>query len=275
MTAKISLIITVYNRERYLSPAIESVLAQTRTDFELLIWDDGSTDNSVTIAKQYAKGDERIKVVEAAHQGLTSSLKAAIAQTTGNYLGWVDSDDLLEPKALEETTALLDTRPEVGLVYTDYLDIDPNGKVLGYGKRCRIPYSKDRLLLDFMTFHFRLIRRSAFNQAGGIDDSFICAQDYDLCLRLSEVTEVRRIQKPLYRYRHHPESRSQQRQLEQIYCSRDAIAQALKRRGLDDQFEIEVQLIGRFSLKSKAEAKRKETHRHKEPLYHSQSPSGY
>ncbi len=257
MTAKISLIITVYNRDRYLSSALESVLAQTKTDFELLIWDDGSTDNSVTIAKQYAKDDERVKVVEGVHQGITRSLKAAIAHTTGHYLGWVDSDDLLEPTALEETSAVLDVRPEVGLVYTDYIDIDANGRVLDHGKRCRIPYSKERLLLDFMTFHFRLIRRSVFNQVGGIDESFECAQDYDLCLKLSEVTKVQHIKKPLYLYRHHAESNSQQRQLEQIYCSRDAIDRALKRRGLDDRFEINLRIVGRFSLRKKHSVDRK------------------
>lgn len=252
MATTTALIITVYNRERYLKAAIESVLAQTRTDFELLIWDDGSTDNSVSIAKQYAQGDKRVKVVEGKHQGQTGSLKAAIAHTTGHYIGWVDSDDRLEPTALEETARVLDIHPEIGLVYTDYLDIDANDKVLGYGKRCRIPYSKERILLDFMTFHFRLIRRSVFNQVGGIDDSFECAEDYDLCLRLSEATTVQHLQKPLYRYRHHGESISQQKQLEQIYCSQTAIAKALKRRGLSHQYEIKVQLIGRFSLQRRA-----------------------
>lgn len=249
---KVSLIIPVYNREGYLGVAVESVLAQTLTDFELLIWDDGSTDNSITIAKQYVSEDERVRVVEGVHQGQARSLNEAIAHTTGQYVGWVDSDDLLEPTALEETATVLDISPDIGLVYTDYQDIDANGKVLGYGKRCRIPYSKERLLLDFMTFHFRLIRRPVFEHVGGVDESLEYAGDYDLCLKLSEITRIHHIGKPLYRYRHHLESISQQNQLEQIYCSQAAIAQALKRRKLDDQFDITVQLIGRFALQRKA-----------------------
>ncbi|MCU0516714.1 MAG: glycosyltransferase [Oscillatoria sp. Prado101] len=94
MTATISLIMTVYNRERYLGAAIESVLAQTRKDFELLVWDDGSTDSSLDIAGNYAKLDERVKVIAAPHQGRAPALKAAHAMCSGTHTGWVDSDDL-------------------------------------------------------------------------------------------------------------------------------------------------------------------------------------
>ena len=118
MEKSISIIMTVYNRERYLANAIKSVLTQTRSDFELLIWDDGSTDRSVEIARNAAQNDPRVRVVAAEHRGQTRSLQAAIAQTTCPYFGWVDSDDLLAPTALSETAAVLDARPEVGLVYT-------------------------------------------------------------------------------------------------------------------------------------------------------------
>lgn len=118
MTAKISLVMTVYNRERYLATAIKSVLAQTYPDFELLIWDDGSTDKSLEIANDYAQRDRRVRVVAAEHQGRSPALKAAHSQATGAYLGWVDSDDALVPTALEETALVLNGHPELGLVYT-------------------------------------------------------------------------------------------------------------------------------------------------------------
>ncbi len=249
--AAISIIMTVFNRERYLERAVESVLAQTRRDFELLIWDDGSTDRSVEIARDYAKLDDRVRVTAYEHRGRTPALKAAIAETSGDYLGWVDSNDLLAPTALEETAAVLDAEPDVGLVYTDYVVIDESGRARGYGRRCRIPYSRDRLLLDFMTFHFRLIRRSVFDRVGGIDESFECAEDYDLCLRLSEAAEVRHVKKPLYYYRSHRESVSHRMRVEQIQCARRAIARALERRGLADRFEVDVQIRGRFSLRQR------------------------
>jgi glycosyltransferase involved in cell wall biosynthesis len=95
----------------------------------LLIWDDGSTDDSVDIATHYAQQDKRLRLVAAPHQGQTRSLKQAIAQTTAPYLGWVDSDDLLAPTALEETVTLLEQHPTIGLVYTDYTVIDKQGKI--------------------------------------------------------------------------------------------------------------------------------------------------
>jgi GT2 family glycosyltransferase len=193
--------------------------------------------------------DDRVRVVAAKHLGRTPALKAAIAETTAPYLGWVDSDDILAATALEETAAVLDRESSVGLVYTDYVTIGEDGKARGYGNRCRIPFSKDRMLLDFMTFHFRLMRRSVFDAAGGIDESFQCAEDYDLCLRMAELTEVRHIRKPLYYYRIHADSISQRMRIEQIHCARDAVAHALERRGLSDRFEIDLQIRGRFSLR--------------------------
>lgn len=251
MTATISIIITAYNRERYLPKAIESVLAQTRRDFELLIWDDGSTDRSVEIAHDYAKLDSRVRVVAAEHLGQGHALKAAIAQTNGTYIGQVDSDDFLVATALEETAAILDTHPEVGLVYTNYIVMDEGGKIKSEGVRCRIPYSKERLLVDFMIFHFRLMRRKVYDQVGGINESFESVEDYELCLRLSEVTQVWHLQKPLYYYRNHKNSLSHHKQIDQILLSYKAITQALERRGLSDRFEIDVQIAGKFSLREK------------------------
>ncbi|MCC5636708.1 glycosyltransferase, partial [Nostoc sp. CHAB 5844] len=231
MLPVISLIITVYNRKNYLRSAIESVLSQTRQDFELLIWDDGSTDNSLEIAREYEKRDRRVRVIAGKYNiGSARALKAAIAQTRGNYIGWVDSDDLLAPTALAETAAVLDAKPNIGWVYTDYLDIDENDTILSYGYRCLVPYSREELLNRFITFHFRLIRREVLELAGGIDEYFPTTEDYDLCLRLSEVAEVEHIYKPLYYYRTHPETISWQQQQKQIKNSQLAIIKARQRR---------------------------------------------
>ncbi|MBC1223336.1 CHAT domain-containing protein [Nostoc sp. UCD121] len=252
MPPLISIVIVNYNRESYLGVAIASVLAQTWQDFELLIWDDGSTDGSVAIANAYAQQDGRVRVVEAHHQGCTAALKAAINLTNGTYFGSVDSDDILAPTALAQTAKVLNSHPETGFVYTDYLNIDQHSKVMGYGHRCSIPYSPEGILVNFMTFHFRLIRRSVYDRVGGISKSFLCAQDYDLCLRLSEVAQVRRVPEPLYLYRNHSQSISVTRRKEQILWSKRAIAQALWRRGLADKLQIDVELpAGRFILRRK------------------------
>jgi glycosyltransferase involved in cell wall biosynthesis len=251
MAAPISLVIPAYNRERFVGAAVRSVLAQTRRDFELIVWDDGSTDGTVAAAREAAGGDPRVRVVAGEHRGVSATLNAAIRSSGGAYVGWVDSDDGLAPEALAETAPVLDADPGIGMVYTKYFSTDANGRVRGVGKRCAIPYSRERLLVDFMTFHFRLIRRRVFDQVGGLDETAISAEDYDLCLRLSEVTEIRHVDKPLYFYRVHDDSESQAGRVRQILASRDAINRALQRRGMAETHELRVQIIGQFRLHRK------------------------
>jgi glycosyltransferase involved in cell wall biosynthesis len=100
MPTPVSLIIPIYNRADYLPSTIDSILAQTYPHFELILWDDHSSDNSLAIAQDYATRDSRIRVVAAPHQGFTPSLRAAFPLTLGTYLAWVDSDDRLAPSAI-------------------------------------------------------------------------------------------------------------------------------------------------------------------------------
>jgi glycosyltransferase involved in cell wall biosynthesis len=251
MNPKVSLIITTYNREKYLVAAIESILKQTLQDFELLIWDDGSSDRSSEIATRYTKLDRRVKFIAAQHTGRGQALKDAIAQTTGKYIGLVDSDDLLAPTALAETVPILDSHVDIGMVYTDHVIIDEQGKVKGIGVRCSIPYSKERLLIDLMTFHFRLMRREIYDRVGGINLELEVAHDYDLCLRFSEITQIYHHKSPLYFYRDHPNSISQSQQLTQILASQQAVNDALIRRGLDKQYQLNVEIKSKFSIRRK------------------------
>jgi glycosyltransferase involved in cell wall biosynthesis len=255
MPPTISTIVTVYNQARYLAKTIDSILQQTRTDFELVIWDDGSIDHSLAIARSYAEKDPRISVFAAEHRGQARAIQAAIEKTKGIYLGWVESDDILAFNALAEAAAILETHSEVGLVYTDYLIIDDLGRLHGRGKRCQIPYSPLRLLVDFMTFHFRLFRRSVYDRIEGIDTSLPYAFDYDLCLKFAEVTQIEHLQTPQYYHRLHRSSLSAQHRLEQIDCTKKAIEKALIRRGLDRRYDLEMEVISKFRLQPKGEEK--------------------
>ena len=134
------------------------------------------------------------------------------------------------------------------MVYTQYKTADAAGRAHGLGSRCKIPYSPERLLVDFMTFHFRLVRRGVFDQAGGFDPAFDRAEDYDLCLRISEITEVRRIERPLYYYRVHRGGESVEYQVEQINHAKRAVLNAVERRGLHRTHELSVYLESRFVL---------------------------
>lgn len=247
----VSIVMPVYNRDRFLAMAIESVLNQTYRDFELLIWDDGSTDRSLEIANSYAQKDPRIRVIAAAHQGAARVLNGAYAAAKGTYIGQVDSDDALDFRALELTVKVLKSYPEVGMVYTDHWEMNAGGQVQGLGRRCQIPYSRDRLLIDFMTFHFRLLRRSVYEQIGGFREAFESIEDYDLCLRLSEVTEIWHLNQPLYYYRVHPTSVSSTRQIEQLLKSQLAINEAIIRQGLSDGYQLRVEVQARFFIDEK------------------------
>ena len=219
----VSLPMAVFNTRAYVNQAIESIVRQSYAQWELLLWDDGSTDGSAEVLQEWARRDARIRLLGGTHLGAAGAMAALTAASIGPYLGWVDSDDWLAPEALTQTVAVLEQWPLYGAVYTDYYDTDPSGRVHSLGSRCSIPYSRDRLLVDFMTFHFRLIRRSIYVRAGGLDPILPSAEDYDLCLKLAELTEFYHLAKPLYYYRHHAGSASNARRLEQIEWAAEVI----------------------------------------------------
>jgi glycosyltransferase involved in cell wall biosynthesis len=248
MLPLVSIVITVYNRENYLPKAIESILAQTYSNFELLIWDDGSTDKSLTIAHHYAQQDDRIRVIAAPHQGRGISIASACAEAKGKYLGLVDSDDLLGQTAIEETVQILETQPKIGMVYTDYILIDKNAKYIRVGETCKIPYDREKLLTTFMVFHFRLKRRSVYESIGGFDPDFKYAQDYDLCLKISEVAEIYHLPQVRYYYRQHEDAISTENRIEQLLHSKRAIQNAMTRRGMNDEYGLEFKFFANCTI---------------------------
>ena len=127
---RVTVLMTVYNGAAYVRSAVDSVLAQTYADFELLVIDDASTDGSGDVVR--AVGDARIRVVpNAANLGLTTSLNTGLALARGELVARHDADDLSRPERLATQVALLDTRPEVSLVGSWYQKIDPAGESLG------------------------------------------------------------------------------------------------------------------------------------------------
>jgi glycosyltransferase involved in cell wall biosynthesis len=249
---KVSLHMTVFNTERYVAQAVQSILEQTYPDFDLVLWNDGSTDRSGEILQSLAAGDSRVQFHSSSHLGVAAAHAQAIAASQGQYIGWIDSDDLLDPTALAETVSALDGDSGACMVYTDYFDMDERGEQTRLGQRCQVPYSKDRLLIDFMTFHFRLLRRSAFDAVGGMNvEQQSGAEDYDLCLRLSEYGEILRHPKPLYYYRCRPGSFSHSQRLDQINASEQAVRRALIRRGMSNTHELSVFISAHFRLRKK------------------------
>ena len=248
----VSLITAVYNRSRYVAEAARSVMAQSFDDWEWIVFDDGSTDDSMDIIRGVVGDDPRVRLLGGpTNHGNSAALVMACAHATAPLHGWLDSDDRLHPDCLRRTHAHLQMNPSAGMVYTDYRVIDAQSKVRGPGSRCRIPYSPQQLLTDFMAFHFRLYRAEAGRRAGGPQARFAYANDYDFVLRMSEVCEVQHLQSALYDYRVHPESISIAKRLDQIRASEGAINSALKRRKLDSRVRLDVELQAKFRLLKK------------------------
>ena len=128
----ISVIVPVYKVEPYIHQCIDSILAQTYTDFELILVDDGSPDNCGMICDEYAKQDDRIRVIHQENQGLSAARNAGIDIAKGECLTFIDSDDLWEPDKLEKQMALLLKNPEAALVFTGSAFIDAQGNRIAH-----------------------------------------------------------------------------------------------------------------------------------------------
>jgi len=243
-----TIVIPAYRVERFVAEAVRSVLEQTDRDLELIVWDDGSDDGTADAAEAAIGGDPRGRVVRAEHRGVSGALRGGFAEARGGLLGQVDADDRLHRTALRDCRGRLSVHPRAGFVYTRHREIDEHGRVLRAGRRDRIPFDMNRMLIDFMTFHFRLIRRWAYEAAGGWDPTYDRASDYELCLRLAEIAPVRHLPKVLYDYRVHRTSISQTARTEQAQASLRAVNEALERRGQADRYEVIMTPQLRFRL---------------------------
>jgi len=248
----VSIAVPVFDTARFLPAALDSLLAQDHPRWEGLLWDDGSTDGSGEIAADYARRDPRFRLLgNGRNNGIGVALASALDAARGEYVGVLDGDDLLEPDALSCMLAFMRERPQLGMAYSQYVEIDEDGDVHGLGGRFRTPYSPYRLLLEFMTYHLRLIRTEAYRAVGGFDPSMDVSTDYDLCLRLSERYPIEHLPKALYRYRVRRDSVSQGSRLRQVRTSFAAAQRAVQRRGMDRDYAFSLGLRARHLLRAK------------------------
>ena len=252
MPELVSIAVPVFNTARFLPAALDSLLAQDHPHWEGLLWDDGSTDGSGEIAAEYARRDPRFRLLgNGRNNGIGIALASALDAARGTHVGVLDGDDLLEAEALSSMLAFMRAQPQLGMAYSQYVEIDEDGNTLGLGGRFLTPYSPYRLLLEFMTYHLRLIRADAYRAVGGFDPSMGVSTDYDLCLRLSERCAIAHLPKPLYRYRVRRDSVSQGNRLQQVRASFVAAQRAVQRRGLDRDHAFSLGVRARHVLRAK------------------------
>lgn len=202
---KSSLLITVYitnyNYGRYIKQAIESVLAQTQQNFELLIIDDGSTDDSKGIIEQY-RDNPAVSIIYQKNKGLNITNNIALRASKGKYIMRLDADDYIEPNALEVMSGILELDNELGLVFPDYYLTDEDGKILE--RYQRHDFDKDVSLFDQPAHGAcTMIRTDYLRQIGGYNENFKCQDGYDLWIRFIQHYKVKNVNEPLFFYRRH------------------------------------------------------------------------
>lgn len=163
MNYKISTIVPVYNSEKYLSKCIESLINQTYKNIEIIIVDDGSTDNSLNIIKKYAKNDSRIKYYHQENKGGNVALNFGLSKTTGDLIHFLDADDYIETNAYKIITKKFNKNPEIDSCFFGYREIDENGDLLKYGTYdkpiCTSLYENPKTLLWLSSAQWRKITK--------------------------------------------------------------------------------------------------------------------
>lgn len=231
----VSVILPIYNAERYLSFAVESVLSQTLRDFELLALDDGSTDKSLEILRKLSTKDSRIRILQRENRGLVTTLNELINNSRGRYLARMDADDICHPERFERQCTYLDAHPKCVAVGSAVLFIDPEGSPL-----CPFPCKTshediDNSLLSGVSEIWHpsaMLRKSAVQEINGYNGQYRHAEDVDFFLRLAEVGVLANLPDVLLEYRQHTASIGYSFRKEQLIAALEAVEMAKVRRGI-------------------------------------------
>ncbi len=201
MSPKVTVYITNYNYGLFIEQAINSILQQTFTDYELIIIDDGSTDNSKDIIEQYAD-NERIKIIYQQNKGLNITNNIAMRAARGKYLVRLDADDYLHQEALKIMSDKLESDDAFGLVFPDYYYVDAAGQIIGEEKRH--DFQNEVELLDQPAHGAcSMIRLDFLKEVGGYNESYNCQDGYELWVKFIRHYKVANISQPLFYYRQH------------------------------------------------------------------------
>jgi len=238
----VSVVMPVYNGERYVGEAVRSVLASRFTDFELLVVDDGSTDASVDEARRAAGGDPRVRILSVPHGGVAAARNAALHAARGELIANLDADDVMFPERLERQVAFLDRHPDHVAVGARVLVVDALGR-------------PERVIVRFFTHEeidaahlsgfggalgnpAAMFRREAALAAGGFPPTGqATGEDHDFWLRLAEVGRLANLPDVLIRYRVHGANASVGKGSAErrLAVTLDNLRRAYQRRGITDR----------------------------------------
>ncbi len=199
----VSIVLPTYNGSLYLHEAVESCLAQTYRNWELILVDDCSSDSTPQIIAEYVARDPRIRSIQhQTNKQLPGALNTGHAMARGSFLIWTSDDNRFLPHAIEEMSSFLEQHPAIGLVYADCVVIDEEGQYV----RDYPAQPASRLAYLNALGGCVMYRRSVYQAIGPYDPELFLAEDYDYWLRIYRQFELAPIHKVLYEYRWHSQS---------------------------------------------------------------------
>jgi glycosyltransferase involved in cell wall biosynthesis len=210
---QVTVVIPAYNAMTYLPETVNSALAQSFTDFELLIVNDGSTDRLSTWAATLS--DPRVRLISQANQGVSAARNTGIREAQGQYIAFLDADDLWAPTKLEQQVRCLQANSNVGVVYTWTLLVDEVGQPTGRIFASEAEGNVWQQFLDtdvISNASSAMVRRDCFEKVGNFDRTLTSAEDLDLWLRIATHYSFAVIKQPLTLYRQYATSLSKNRQ---------------------------------------------------------------
>jgi glycosyltransferase involved in cell wall biosynthesis len=208
-SSRVSCLMPVHNGGKFLRAAIDSIRAQSFKDFQFIIVNDGSTDESAAIIEHAAASDPRIIAIHTTNKGIVAALNRGLSQCAGQYIARMDADDISFPHRFEYQVRYLDTHLDCVIVGGAVIPIDENGQK---GQHSRPPR---RSLTTYTSFPMKvattlhpvaMIRRDALLQIGGYRDLFPYAEDYDLYIRIGRLGTIDNPNEPLIYYRSNTQS---------------------------------------------------------------------
>ncbi|MDI6784104.1 MAG: glycosyltransferase [bacterium] len=249
----VSVIIPCYNRGAFIGKAIESVWRQTFQDFEIIVVDNGSTDNSIKVVESLMKKDKRIRLIKNKVNVIAVSLNKGLRAAKGKYYAQLDSDDEYAPFCLEKMVDYLETHPKAAETISYYELIDENSQIIKeLGVIKHLEYDRNNVLRVDGAGALRMYHREVvLNEFGGFDETEFghFGEDYDMNLKISEKYDIGKVYDVCYYYRRHPDNTDVKRDpWMKIYNKTLARQQSLVRR-----IKLNQQLAKQITEKRKSE----------------------
>jgi len=234
-TPKVSIVMGAFNAQRFLAEAIGSLLAQTFSDFELIVVDDGSTDKTFQILKSFAQRDSRVRPIQIAHGGIVAAANAGLHAARAELIARADADDVSLPERLQMQVDFLEANPHVVAVGSRMIVIEPYGSPMRTTEHRLDHESIETELLAGSGWALpqpaAMFRKSAVERVGGYRNDHPWSEDLDLFLRLAEVGRLANLPEALVKYRVHPKSTNWRHAQTQLANKPKLLAEAYRRRG--------------------------------------------